>query len=408
MGILDVTTSGRAKAVTKGGLKAILERDGRFPPIDAVIAPLEKEKPQFKLKKFLSYEINSSVLTPVDTFNFTVAAPEQVESPMLTIRSGDIFRVNANNQTLGTGLIDVAEIETSATEGESISFMGRDMISQLEDNDAVKLDLKPVFGGSYTPSQVLDILVESTRIPKNNYVFQDAPKQDYLFATEPQETKLSALQRYSEPLNCIFWANEFGQIVFGRPNQSQPAKGTLYMLKEQRRSNVLSIKVSYQTTKVTNVVVPIWSGQEQVANIVGQQNALFNSKIEPTRLRENGHIVQKTVVVSNPTSTDPQGQAEVNRFQAGQQNLLQSYAKRELARTNVNERNVQIKVGGHYDENGDPFRKDTVYKIRYDRGNIDENMYLYEANYVLTEEEGQVTYLSFCPLGSIVADIIAP
>ncbi len=93
---------------------------------------------------------------------------------------------------------------------------------------------------------------------------------------------------------------------------------------------------------------------------------------------------------------------------AGGGNILQAYAKREIARRNVNEIIVQAVVPGHYNEEGEPYVTDTVYHVEYDRGGVDENMYLFQTDYGLNAERGQHTNLYFCRLGSIVADVRAP
>lgn len=403
--ILQATTSGKAKKDPSGGLARILE-DGRMPPVEIVLKPLNGS-PQFKLNRFLSYNFKSSMLVPVDSFSFEFAAPDDEVPPALKIQSGDIVRLEANRKTIATGLIDMVDVETTATDGESVAIQGRDLLSQYEDNDAVSITDDPIWANNYTIRQVVQLLNQNTRI-SNNIILQDAPSKAYLFATEPTDTKLNAIMRFLEPLNCIFWMSPEGRITIGRPNQAQAAKGRLFLNKAKRLTNVLSMKVTRNTTRVPNIIVPIWSGQEQVQGRTPKAQRLLNAKEDPTRLRKFGHLVVKTSVVSTPQADSAQDLAEINRVQAGGQNLLQAQAKREMARANIYEKIVQVKMAGHYNEAGEPFVKDTVYKIEYDRGNVDENMYLFEVEYSLTEEEGQITMLQFCPLNSIVSDIKAP
>ncbi len=396
----------RSKAsenLPSGGLKQLLEKTGRLPPVTLNIAPLAGGS--FSLDRFLDYKFSSSILKPVDSFSFAFVAPDDQRSFDEYVKEGDLVYLTANGVALCTGMIDQTDIETDREFGEKISVNGRDCMSQYEDNDAISIQDEPIWANNYTIKQVIAKLNESTRIG-NDIIVQDAPTKGYLFATEPSEKKLSALQRFLEPLNCIAWMRGDGKIVVGRPNMAQPARGRIVLSKSKRESNVLSLKVTRSCTQIANIIVPIWSGQELAPR--SAQQRLLNAAPGPTRLRKLGHRVVKTMVISTPQATDPQGYSEVNNFKAGDGNILKAYAKREIARQNTQEVIVQAVVPGHFDENGNPWQIDTVYKIEYDRGNIDENMYLYECEYTGSESDGQKTTLYFCRLGTIVSDVRAP
>jgi prophage tail gpP-like protein len=366
-GALDAATSVRSARGDKdpGGLRKLLGKTGRFPPVFLVITPLAEPKREVTLNLFLSYTFSSSVLIPVDTFSFQFTAPNDDTPPVDIIKSGDIVRLEANNITLATGIIDTVDIETTRDGGEMVSLEGRDLMSQYEDNDAISIDDSPIWKNKYKISQVLTELNKSTRV--NKFELQDAPEEGYLFATEPGETKLSALQRYLEPLNCIAWMTPDGKIKAGRPNMSQTPKGRLILSKSKRDSNVLSMKATRQTTKVPNIIVPVWVGQEETQARTPKQNRLLNNSKDPSRLRQFGHRVIKTVMVSTPEGDQAQDLAEINRLQAGGQNLLQAHAKREMAKARMDELVVQATIAGHYNDLGEPFMPDTVYKIEYDR-----------------------------------------
>jgi prophage tail gpP-like protein len=199
-----------------------------------------------------------------------------------------------------------------------------------------------------------------------------------------------------------------GTLIIGKPNMAQKARGRIFLHKEKRQSNVLSMRVTRASTAIPNLIVPIWAGQETTVDRVAPEQALMNGAAGPARLYKLGHRVPKSVVVSTPTATDPQGLSQINAIQAAGGNLLQAAAKRELARRNVGEIVVEAVVPGHYDENGLPYVPDTVYHVEYDRGSVDESMYLYQVDYSLEESGGQRTNLFFCRLGAIVADVRAP
>lgn len=403
MSVLDVTTTGRQQ-LRETSFARNLER-GRFPSVELRIIPIEDPNQIITIDRFLSYEFNSSVLTPIDNFSFTFSAPDSESIPTQTIRPGDIVILRANNFSLSTGFIDTVGIEVDAVNGEMVTIQGRDYMAQLEDNDSIAIDSAPIYSDNFTVEQVIKLLVQNTRIKNVPVDVRNAPTGGFLFATEPQETKLSSLLRYLEPLNILVWMSPNANIIVGKPDMAQDSRGRLFISKTNRRSNVLSMMVTRNTTKIANIIVPIWSGQEGVVDRVGQEQAIYNPRREPTRLRKQGHTVIKTVVVSNSTGNDPQSQAQVvNTINSARSNLLQAYATRELARQNMDELQVSCEIGGHYDENGVPYRIDSVYKIENDRAAVDEKMYLYEVNYTM-DEQGQRSTLNFCPLGSIVAGV---
>jgi prophage tail gpP-like protein len=393
--------------VAKGGIQKQLEKTGRLPPVTILISPLDQNIKPFTINRFLSYQFQSSILIPVDTFNFTFVAPDDERPLNKIIKEGDLVSLFANGEALATGIIDTTEIETEANFGEKISITGRDLMGQLEDHSVVDLDSSPIYANAYGVQQVINKLIANTRIP--NALFQDVPtSKNIKFMGEPMESKLTALQRFLEPLNILAWMDPFGKIKIGKPNMKQRPKANFICSKSKRQSNITDIRVLRAAAGVPNIVIPIWSGTESVQDKIGKSQAFYNSAKGPARLLKLNHRLPRTVVVSNPDATTPQGLADVNFIEAAGSNLLQAYAKREVARLNQKEVIVQVNVPSHYNESGEPFSVDTTYKIEYDRGDIDEVMYLYQVDYKLSEDSGQQTDLYFCRLGTIVADIRIP
>ncbi len=408
---IDVTTFGK---IGGSGLANTIAKEGRFPPIQLLIKPLEaaggKSKNALSVKaliidRFLSYNFSTSILVPVDQFTFEFVAPD---GPPINdvIKEGDIAVITANDISIGTGIVDLTEVETDSQYGEKGSVAGRDLMSQLEDQDAISLDATPIWANSFSVVNGVRKLLDNTRI--TTVIPRDVPSSNYLLATEPGESKLAALQRFLEPLNCIAWCDSSGALIVGKPNMSQPAKGILIINKSKRSSNCLSMRATRSSTSIPNVIVPVWTGQETTVDRVAKSQRMENAAEGPARLFKLGHRVPKSVVISIPTATDAQGLSTVNALKAAGSNLLQAYAKREIARANVNELIVQVVVAGHFNELGEPFVVDTVYYIEYDRGNVYQNMYLYQCDYELTEQGGQRTNLWFTKLGTIVSDVRAP
>ena len=392
--------TGTSKALLKQ-----LEITGRMPPVTLLIKPIDGS-PVIGLDRFLSYNFTSSILIPVDTFSFAFVAPD---GPPLNekIKEGDIVVLLANNVQIATGLIDTTDVETDGEFGEKSSVTGRDLMAQLEDQDAISLDSRPLWSNNISIRAALNKLIENTRIKQVD--LENAPKIPYLLASQPGESKLATLQRFLEPLNCLAWMSPGGHIVIGKPNMTQASKGVLKLSKKERYSNVLHMKATRSSTGIPNVIVPIWSGQETVIDRVSKQQLLFNKAYGPNRLFKLEHRLPKSVVVSTPDANTPQGLAEINAIKlAGNANILQAYAKREMARQNQKELIVQAVVPGHFNEAGEPYVPNTCYDIVYDRGNVEERMYLFQCDYVLDESGGQKTNLYFCKLGTIVSDIVAP
>lgn len=395
-------------------LKNYLAINGTLPPISLTIQPLsDPRKPgtylaPFELNRFLSYEFQSSVLVPVESFKFTTVMPDDSNPITTYINEGDIVVLKANFQQVCTGIIDRIEVEFDITQGEKVIISGRNLFGQLEDQDAVSLDAKPFYGDKATPTSMLGTLLQDTRIP--GVIFTaDAPKQGYIFATEPGESKLQALTRYMEPLNVLAWQDPSGRMKFGRPNMAQAATGKIFMLKQQRAANCTSMRAIYNSTQIPNIIVPIWAGQETVQHRVSPEQIFFNSAPGPQRLRKLGHRLPKCSVMSTPDGSGAQELSETNRIIVGGGNLIQAVGKRDTARQNVRELEIEAVVPGHYNDAGDPFLVDSVYTVSYDRAGIDGlSMYLYEVGYSLDPEAGQKTTLKLCKLGTIVSDIIAP
>jgi len=314
---------------------------------------------------------------------------------------------------ISTGLIDTIDVETDEKNGTSIGITGRDLIGQLEDQETVSLNSSIIYASSYTPKQVIAALTKETRI-SSNPILADSPKSSYLFATQPGESKLSALQRYCEPLNILFWASPNGQIVIGKPAMFSASLGRLGISRERRTSNVLSMRSTRSSTQIPNLMIAIWNGQETTQNRVSPEQVLINKSPGPQRLLNLGHKVIKSVVVSTPQGATAQDLSNVNDLnvanqsvRAGGSNLLQAYAKRELARANLNDLQVQCQVVGHYNETGVPYAPNQVYRIQYDLDKIDEDMFLFKVEYTFDISQSQKTNLFFCRRTAIVSDVRA-
>lgn len=387
-----------------GGLQKILASTGRLPPISIKITPLVGTP--FYLDRFLNYDFTSSILIPVDSFSFDFVAPDDPRPFNQIVKEGDLVRIYANGVALSTGIIDQTDVEMDADHGETVKIQGRNLLSQFEDQNAVDDKNAPIYAKEATIDQVFALLKNGTRLPA--LVKRNATSKAWLFATEPGESKMQALLRYLEPLNLLAWTDELGNLVVGKPNMSQKISGTIFCSKEQRASNVTSIKCVRSSATIPNFIVPIWQGQEEVVKRIASEQGFKNAAKGPARLLKNGHRVTKTIVVSSPQGSSAQDLADVNQLKIAAGNLLQAYGKKELARDNVKELQVEAVVPGHYNDKGEKFHTDHTYRVIFDRGDVDEVMYLYQVRYQGGEGTGQKSVLSFTKLGTIVSDIPVP
>lgn len=388
-------------------LRSEIEQFGRFPPVELRIKRLEGGPNGLTttLRGFLSYKFESSLLTPVDSFTFTFAAPDSMLSFRNYFQEGDIAQLYANDRALATGLIDSVSVEVDPEWGERISINGRDFMCQFEDQDAVNTASETFYSANATVGTVFKALQQQTRIP--GLRLQDAPTKPYLFATEAGETKLAALQRFMDPLNVVAWMDPDGKMVIGRPDMRQPSIQQLVMDKARKYSNVIGMRAVLSAATVPNLYVPIWMGQESVQSRISKENFFKAPSERPARLLRLGHFIQKTIIVSNPQGRSAQDLSAVNAMNGPANSiLLQAYAKREAARQAVREQIVEVIVPGHFNENGEPYRVDQCYEIYFDRADIlGEKMYLYDVQYSLDQNSGQRTSLYFCRLGTIVSDV---
>jgi hypothetical protein len=190
---------------------------------------------------------------------------------------------------------------------------------------------------------------------------------------------------------------------------NQPSQGKLICSKAQRnQTNVFAMRAARSSATIPNFIVPIYSGQEIAGTRAFLSKKVYNNAEGPTRLRNAGHVLLRTLVTSFPDAESPQDAAglnvlvEANRLEAG--NLAKLHALRELAKMNHKELIVQATVPGHYNETASPFHVDQLYNITFDRGGIAGlDMYLFSVKYDLSEDTGQRTTLQFCKLGTICA-----
>jgi prophage tail gpP-like protein len=348
------------------------------------------------------------VLVPVDTFSFCFKPPPATRNDKSThydqlIQEGDTVQLTLAGQALATGYIDSVDVTLDSDQGVRMTVNGRDLMGFLEDNDAVNFDSTIIYTQDVKLSAVMNKLLNDTRI--NSYELVNAQDFTNLFATIPGESKLAALQRFLEMPNYLAWMSPVGKVRVGSPSFNAVPGGTIgvRVLEKQRISNVLSMNVHRASGQIPNAVLSVWTGNEQIQTIVANAVKVNQAK-GPNRLYKNGHKVMRCISTSAPNATDVQQLSRTALLAAaGSSQFLDTLAARELARENVNELLVTTSVIGHLNDNGDPYTSDQTYNIAFDAAGVDETMYLYGVEYLLSEDTGQQTQLQFCKLNTIVA-----
>ncbi len=411
MATVEDQTFGRGEQRNNAFLKD-LRVNGRFPKVELKITPLEPRSKQPRaisktvvIDKFISYQFTNNMLVPVDSFSYSFTAPNDEKPFTDYVLEGDLISLYANNVVIGTGIVDQIEIECDGDNGEKVTVNGRNLLGQLEDQSCVDINMKPIYMENIKITAAIQKIIEGTRIPRE-IIEIDTPSILSLIQTEPGESKLSAILRFLEPVNCLLWASPEGRLVVGKPNMGQSPVGKMMINREKRSSNVLSMRVVKSAASIPSRYVVLWTAREASVQYAVKANNVYDNLAEgPKRLLKNGHSVIKTIVSSLPNGADAAGADAITRqnnaLKAGT-SLLEQYAFRQIAKENFNETLVTCVVAGHYNEKGEPYRNDTVYNIEYDRAGLNENMYLYSVEFQGTNERGQWTILSFCKLGTIV------
>lgn len=404
-----------------GALLDYIQANGRTPPVTLSIFALEDINSERQFDQFVSYKFGSSILVPVDTFECEVYY-RRIDGQRKP-REGDVFVLRANGQAISTGIVDQLSMKTLARGGTTLHIVGRDLLGQWEDQDSVSLDSSILYSNNYTVDQVVRALANNTRIDPNRLEKRDAPKQPYLAATQPGESKISSMQRYCQALDIYFWMSGDGRLIVGRPDMygiRSGNKGTWFCLEDGRKSNVTAIGSTRASTQIPNIMLPIWTGQENVQSRTLPQKPLYNRAEGPARLRSYGHRVPKAVVTSTPQGSAPQDLADVNALIIAKQNadqqklsesgaatILQAYAKREMARANVKELKVEVNIPGHYNGRAEAVMPDQTYRIQYDNDDIDKDMYLFEVEHSMDSKTGPTSKLIFTNQTAIVSDVRA-
>lgn len=356
------------------------------------------------INTFNSYSFDRNILVPASAFRFT--APGLDKSVRMAMRSGDtvaLYAVDDNNKKwpLATGFIDETDTHITPSNIEYV-LTGRDTLGQLIDNASVDANNKIVNTENVELKTFMQTLLSNTRVPQG-FVPQQLPNGKLLINTNIGETKINALQRYLEFMNCLVWTNAQGQVVIGKPNFSQPVSGLLTMeFSDVRKNNLLEARVRRNTNQAIRIIA---TQLQTLAQVDAGQFTTVNNDQDMQRV--GPYKVGRSVsnVFSYGQGSDVANQiSQVGNQSAAPQVLGAAYSRREIARENIKVLDIEVVVSGHFNEAGTPYDIDQIYDVQIEDEDVSEEMYVYSCNYELTLEHGTLTRMRLCRRGNTLVD----
>jgi prophage tail gpP-like protein len=374
--------------------------------LTALPADPAKKNKAYEITTFTSYAFDRSVLTPAAAFRFT--APGVDQDTRLAIRSGDVVRLYADNsqgqtKSVGVGFIDETDTHITASSLE-YSVTGRDVVSQLVDNDAVDVDAQMVFFARANINALVSTLLKDTRMMGAHLTKQLDTSAQLAVQTNPGETKITVLQRYLEWLNGLVWANNDGQLIVDKPNFAQKPNGALTLkYSDPSGNNLLEARVKRNINQAIRRIVTVLNGTEASAATVGHSTlANMDTSLKPYRGTNVGRSIMRTFDYANGADTLNQGLG-LAKGSYEPQTIARAYSAREIAKENMHILDIEVVVEGHFNEFGALYDVDQVYRVTIEDENVAEPLYVYSVSYELTIDHGMITRMRLCRLYTICA-----
>lgn len=183
---------------------------------------------------WLSYEIDSDLLTPADGWHVTLSSPAQQWPPEIVECAR--VEVRIGNETILIGYVDEIGHRIGKTI-HSISLSGRDQAGDLLDCAC------PVFNRKYVePEEILAAITHEFGIKKYG-VRARSPRTLYKFCVTPGASAWDTLAAAAE-LNALWpWFEPDGTLMVGYPDYTAPVAASLVMKRSGKGNNVLSLDV---------------------------------------------------------------------------------------------------------------------------------------------------------------------
>ena len=356
----------------------------------------------YVLRNFTSYSFERSLMTPAAAFRFT--APGVEKALRQSIRSGDFVQILATTPgtndrvVLASGFVDETDTHVTPSSVEYV-VSGRDTIGQLVDNAVVDAQSKIINFKSLNIQSIVTTVIANTRMPQEVIVSQ-IPNVKLIFNTNAGETKINALQRNLELVNCLLWSSPDGRVIVGKPNFSQAASGALVMRSDDpSKNNLLEARVRRNVNTAIRQIVTQLQTLEQVdagaftiknsdPDVTALASAHVGRSVYQTFSYGQGTDAYNNIVAIGAGDGSPKSMGAVQSL-------------REIARENMKVLEVECVVRGHFNERGIAYAVDQVYDVSIDSDSVAEPMYVYSVSYELTVNQGMLTRMHLCKLGTI-------
>lgn len=191
-----------------------------------------------KIEHFISYSIATDIFAAGAEFSFSF--PSGLVDP----KAGDLIKVFVNDKLELSGILDSVE-EDDAKDSRSISVSGRDVAGLLVDSYIE--DFKSLNGK--TLEEITKKLISPVDIlNRSDVIFEDGSSRYNIskkFAKpDIGQTIADFLSRIAVSKRMLFFANQKGEIVFGKIPTDPSEDFKIYRSKEENFRNVFQAKRS--------------------------------------------------------------------------------------------------------------------------------------------------------------------
>lgn len=221
----------------------------------------------FECTQWDDVSIDSDLEIPADAWSLTLFNPPTDPLPS-SIKVGMLVEIFYENQQVLRGTID--RITDRVTrQGYALSLSGRDIVGILLDNSVpVKVEqqvtledffLKRIFEGVFgLAGFAAEGLSDSQRLE--------------LVAVEPGESIWDVLSKAAEAHGQYLWADQLGTLRFGNPFARNSPPISLYLLRNGKNNNVLSVDYAEDITDQFSEVVVLGQDNRKQTSFYATNN----------------------------------------------------------------------------------------------------------------------------------------
>ncbi len=317
-------------------------------------------------RDWLSYEIDSDLLTPADGWRVSLglpadAIPDTVQPwAQVTLRLGD--------DIILSGRID--SIERSIRKGEhTLMLTGRDDAAVLVDCSA------PIFSARQMCLEDVAALLLKPLGLSSTEVFSNAVRHEKV-AIEPIMTAWDALQELAEANGVWPWFDADGTLVLGGPDYSATHIGGLVLRFDGLGNNVLVLSVQ-ETTE----------GRYSEVTVLGQSHG--------TETADGAHDIKAVVRDASVTWYRPLIVVDPD---CDSVDIAKRRARKLLTDGRLSLFTIMATVRGHRvcgdNTNGVPWKPGQRVRVYSEPHGIDGTYFLMQRTFISSKSQGQITELT--------------